>query len=98
VTKPWPRRRVGHAWRVTLTATTALPYLHLERATAGLRAELRRQLLKGNVYEMPMWGTFMVTGPHQFTDLRGRTRYEYRATVEGRSPFDRTMSPEAPQT
>jgi hypothetical protein len=71
------------------TATTALPYEHLDRATVGLRAELRRQLLRAAVHELPMWETFVVTGPRQFTDLRGRTWYEYRVTVESRRPFDR---------
>jgi hypothetical protein len=66
----------------------ALPYEHLERATAELRAELRRQLLAADVHEMPKWETFVVTGPTEFTDLRGRTWFEYRATVESRRPFD----------
>jgi hypothetical protein len=83
---------------VTFRATRVLPYEHVDRATAGLRAELRRQLLKANVYEMPMWETLTVTGPHEFTDLRGRTWYEYRATVESRSLLDRTTSPGAPRT
>jgi hypothetical protein len=39
----------------TFTATTALPYEHLERATAGLCAELRRQLLAADVHQMPRW-------------------------------------------
>ena len=60
-------------------ATTALPYEHLDRATASLRAELRRQLLAVDVHEMPLWRTFAVTGPVEFTDLRGRTWFEYRA-------------------
>jgi hypothetical protein len=67
---------------VTFTATTALPYEHLERATAGLRAERRRQLLHVDVHRTPVWETLMVTGPHMFTDLRGRVWFEYRATVE----------------
>ena len=71
------------------TATAALPYENLERATAGLRAELRRQLLAADVHEMPDWETFEVTGPIEFSDLRGRTWYEYRAMVESRRPFDR---------
>ncbi len=71
----------------TFTATAALPYEHLERATAGLRAELRRQLLAADVHAMPRWETFAVTGPREFTDLRGRTWHEYRASVESRSPF-----------
>ena len=35
-----------------------------------------------------MWDTFEVTGPHGFTDLRGRKWFEYRASVESRSPFN----------
>jgi hypothetical protein len=69
-------------------ATTALPYPSQEQATRGLRAQLRQQLLFADVREMPMWETFTVTGPHPFTDLRGATWFEYRATVESRSPFD----------
>jgi hypothetical protein len=76
---------------VRFSASTALPYEHLERATAGLRAELRRRLLTADVHEMPTWKTFDVTGPTEFTDLRGR-RYEYRATMEGRRPFHRTTT------
>ena len=72
------------------TATAALPYEHLERATAGLRAQLRQKLLAANVHEVPAWETFIVTGPVEFTDLRGRTWCEYRATVESRRPLDRT--------
>ena len=69
-------------------ATAALPYEHLERASAGLRAELRRQLLAADVHEIPQWETFDVTGPSEFRDLRGRTWYEYRATVASHRPFD----------
>jgi hypothetical protein len=80
----------------TFSAATALPYEHLERATAGLRAELRRQLLAADVHEMPRWETFDVTGPTEFTDLRGRTWYEYRATVESQTPFGRATTAEPP--
>jgi hypothetical protein len=66
------------------SATTALPYEHLDRATAGLRTELRRQLLAANVHTVPLWDTFAVTGPHQFEDRRGQAWYEYRASVECR--------------
>jgi hypothetical protein len=76
--------------RRTLTATAALPYDHLERATASLRAELRRQLLAGDVHETPLWETFVVTGPVQFTDPRGRIWYQYAAAVNSRRPFERT--------
>jgi hypothetical protein len=50
----------------TFTASTALPYEHLERATAGLRAELRQKLLHADVHQMPMWETFEAAGPRQF--------------------------------
>jgi hypothetical protein len=61
-------------------ATTALPYPHLERATAGLRAELRRQLPAG---ETPDWTTLEVTGPSKSVDGVGHTWYEYRANFRG---------------
>jgi len=49
-------------------------------------------LLAADVHEMPVWQTFVVDGPVEFTDLRGRTWYEYRAAVESRRPFDRNGS------
>jgi hypothetical protein len=85
---PCPSRSATLVDVSTFTATAALPYEHLERATAGLRAERRQKLLHAGVHEMPMWDTFEVSGPHEFTDLRGRSWYEYRATVESRNPFD----------
>ena len=72
---------------MTFRATTVLPYEHTERATAGLRAELRRQLLQANVHLMPLWETFEVTGPVKMTDARGQIWFEYRATVESRHTF-----------
>ena len=66
----------------TFTATTALPYEHLERATAGLCAELRRQLLAAGVEEPLRWDALAVTGPVKAADALGRTWFEYRATVE----------------
>src|SRR4051794_4828007 len=50
-------RQRGHGDHadVTFTATTALPYPHLERATAGLRGELRQQLLQVGVTAAPDW-------------------------------------------
>ena len=74
------------------TATAALPYEHLDFATGGLRAELRRQLLAADVHERAIWDTFVVTGPTVFDDLRGRAWYEYRASVESRRPLNR-MAP-----
>jgi hypothetical protein len=66
------------------SATALRPYEHLDRATAELRAELRRQLLAAKVHRVPRWDTFAVTGPRQFEDLRGRAWYEYCASVECR--------------
>ena len=45
------------------TATAAYPYEHLDRATAGLRAALRHQLLAAGVRGLQVWDTFVVTGP-----------------------------------
>jgi hypothetical protein len=71
-----PETTLRESVSVTFRATTVLPYEHVDRATAGLCVELRRQLLKANVYEMPLWEKLAVTGPREFTDLRGRTWYE----------------------
>jgi hypothetical protein len=56
----------------------------VDRATVGLRAELRRQLLKADVHLMPVWDTFEVTGPVTMADARGQIWFEYRASVESR--------------
>jgi hypothetical protein len=91
--RTWARRpRSLILTDVAVAATTALPYEHLERATAGLRAELRQKLLAVDVHQMPDWGTFTVTEPRELTDLRGRSWYEYRAAVETSGPFDRASS------
>jgi hypothetical protein len=69
---------------VTFTATTALPYENLARATAALRAELGYQLVDAGNDELPDWDTLVVTGPLELTDHRGRTWFKYVATVESR--------------
>jgi hypothetical protein len=66
------------------SATTALPYEHLERATAGLRGTLRQLVLDDGAGELPDWSTLQVAGPVTTTGARGRTWYEYAATVESR--------------
>jgi hypothetical protein len=43
------RAALGEPESVTFPATAAYQYRHLERATAGLRAEPRRQLLAADV-------------------------------------------------
>jgi hypothetical protein len=80
----------------TFSASAALPSQHLERATTGLRAELRRQVLLAGVDAMPRWETFTVRGPREFADLRGRTWYEYRATVQIGTRFDRSTAADTP--
>lgn len=67
---------------MTFTATTALPYPHLERATAAMRAELRHRLADGGVREAPDWTRLAVEGPVEFTDNNGNTWFGYRATLE----------------
>jgi hypothetical protein len=62
----------------TYEAQTALPYPHRDRATGGLRAQLR-YLLPAAV--TANWTTFSVTGPIETTDFRGHTWYEYRAEL-----------------
>ncbi len=71
----------------SFSATAAVPYEHLERATAGISAELRRQILAADVQAIPRWETLTVSGSRKFTDLYGRIWYEYRATVESRPSF-----------
>ncbi|MCU1614720.1 MAG: hypothetical protein JWO98_2260 [Frankiales bacterium] len=67
---------------VTFTATTALPYPHLDRATAGLRAELRHQLFKAGDPNRPDWSTLVIEGPEEFADGNGHTWFGYWATVK----------------
>ena len=64
------------------TATTALPYPHAAHATAGLRAQLRHRLLHAGCSGLPDWDTLLVAGPVESTTDRGRTWFEYVATVE----------------
>jgi len=79
------------SWSATLTvvhtvsATTSLPYEHVERATAGLRAKLRYQLL--DLGAAPDWSTLEVSGPVTTLDGMGRPWFEYRASVLGRAAF-----------
>ena len=67
---------------MTYTGTTALPYPHRERATAGLRAQLRHQLLDAGVAAVPGWAAMTVEGPEEVTDGLGRVWFQYRATLD----------------
>ena len=69
-------------------ATTALPYPHLDRATAGLRAELRHHV---GANEQADWATLTVIGPRQVPDARGRAWFESTAIVQAR-PLDAGLS------
>lgn len=69
-----------------LTATTALPYVHLKPATAGLRSALRQQLLAAGVVAAPDWSTLTVTGPQELADERGHVWFGYWATLSGNGP------------
>lgn len=66
---------------MTYRAVTALPYDHLERATAGLRGHLR--LIAADDGVTPDWSTLQVSGPTRSLDGRGHTWFEWIATVEG---------------
>ena len=78
------------------TPTAAYPYENLERATAGLRAALRHQLLAAGIRDVQVWNTFDVTGPVECAYRLGRTWYEYRATVESQQPIDCTATATPP--
>ena len=68
--------------QVILAARTALPYPHLERATAGLRCDLHLQLVAASSVDWPHWDAGEVTGPVETTDARERMWFEYRASLE----------------
>lgn len=72
----------------TFVATTALPYRHLERATAALRAQLRHQLLAADPAAVTDWTPLTVTGPQEFTDEHGHTWFGYSATLDPPGPDD----------
>ncbi len=67
---------------MTFTATAAYPYDNFERATAGLRAALRHQLLVGGIRGLRVWDTFVVTGPTTTKDARGNIWFEWAGTVD----------------
>lgn len=64
-------------------AAAAYPYLDEQLATAGLRGQLRVMALAGDA--SPDWSTLVVEGPTRAPGARGRSWYEWTATlsVEG---------------
>ncbi len=75
-----PHPSVGRLIGVpALAATTALPYPHRDRATAGLRAALRLQAGPADRLD---WATLRVAGPVVSRDARGREWFAYRAEVD----------------
>ncbi len=67
---------------VIITATTVLPYDHLERATAGLRGSLRLMSADHGADAPLDWTTLVVTGPTVTRDARGNTWFEWVGTVD----------------
>jgi hypothetical protein len=80
---------------VEATATTALPHPHQERATAALWAELRHKLMDADPENLADWSTLVVSGLIESTDGRGRTWFEYVATIKVR-PLHGTPCDDAP--
>lgn len=73
---------MGDRGQVTFTADAAYPYVNAKRATAGLRAQLREVVAAAGVEAD--WGTLTIKGPTASPGARGRTWFEWTATVAGR--------------
>ena len=70
----------GHLESMLLRTTTALPYEDTDRAASGLRGQLRLMAIdRGLAVE---WSTLEVDEPTSSSDPRGRTWYEWSASVE----------------
>jgi hypothetical protein len=81
VTDPCPARSsVGEPDPVTFTATAAYPYVDCDRATAGLRGQLREIVAKAGAGE-PDWSTLAVDGPTETEGLHGRVWFVWTAGV-----------------
>src|SRR4051812_2972285 len=62
------------------TATAAYPYVDRDRATAGLRGQLR-EILAGAGAGVPDWTTLVVEGPTEVEGLHRRVWIVWTATV-----------------
>jgi len=80
----------------TYEATVALPMAHVMAATAGLRGDLRRQIIGEETLVLADWTTFQVCGPAEEFDADGGVVYRYRATVQCHSWSDFLHSITAP--
>ena len=61
-------------------AAAALPYCDRDRATAGLRGQLRLVTTAARV--TPDWTTFAVEAPTEVSHGHGRVWFDWTATVE----------------
>jgi hypothetical protein len=66
---------------VSFTATATYPYVDRDRATAGLRGQLR-EIVAQAVAGVPDWATFVIDEPTEVEGLHGRARFVWTATVE----------------
>jgi hypothetical protein len=68
------------------TATTALPYPEAERATMGLRGQLRYEIATARIAHQVDWSQLTVTGPVEVPGVLGRVWFEYAATISVEEP------------
>jgi len=85
-------QRSDHLRMYTYRATTSLPTAHRERAVSALRADLLRQVVADDAFEVPDWTTLSGCGPDEMFDERGNLVFGYRATVECRSVRERLLA------
>ena len=62
-------------------ATAAYPYVIRDRATAGLRGQLRETVAEAGA-GMPGWTTLIIEGPTEVEGLHRRVWFIWTATVE----------------
>ncbi len=75
---------MGDPATVTYRAAAALPYNDRNRATAGLRGQLRLMATAdGATLD---WSTVAVEGPVTSTGLHGAMWFEWTASVEASTP------------
>lgn len=67
---------------MTVAATVAVPYPHLEPATARLQMRLREQLAGRGLTGPADWNGLVVTGPRESADSYGRPWFWYRRTLQ----------------